>query len=367
MRDYLRTYHGKMIVCGPVFVGSGREITKKEYVFTSPSRNQVGVVDQVALYSYLAKKNLVSKYEEFILNDRRMDLFSWLKSVNLGTEDIENCFKYKVSMAEPDSERAKWTVMEAIKDPYGLPYIPGSSIKGMLRTVLLAAKIKEGKLSKADINEFAKKIKLEKGGRNYYLKRESAGIEAEIFNTLNNKDNKNDAVNDMLSGLVVGDSKPLKMDNMILCPKVEVQPDGNEHRINILRECIKPGTIIEFDITIDSTKCNEDAESISNAVEQFDKIYTDCFLSAFEMDGSLPANSVFIGGGSGFLSKTFIYPMLGKEEGIKATQEIFYKTNVDQKHGHNKDVQYGVSPHILKETVIDGEHYQFGLCMLSLE
>lgn len=53
MERKLKTYQIHLNVKGPVFIGDGNEIQKKEYVFLN--RNTIGVVDGVKLYS-LAKK-----------------------------------------------------------------------------------------------------------------------------------------------------------------------------------------------------------------------------------------------------------------------------------------------------------------------
>ena len=55
-------------------------------------------------------------------------------------------------------EKGRMQIMNFMRDPYGNPYIPGSSIKGMLRTILLAADIMKNPLYyKQDVQ----KIKME--------------------------------------------------------------------------------------------------------------------------------------------------------------------------------------------------------------
>ena len=49
MRKALKTYNLELKVQGPVFVGSGEEIQKKEYVFLN-GRHALGVVDIEKLY-----------------------------------------------------------------------------------------------------------------------------------------------------------------------------------------------------------------------------------------------------------------------------------------------------------------------------
>lgn len=57
MRQILKTYNLELKVQGPVFVGNGEEIQKKEYVFLN-GRHALGVVDIQKLYQLAKKKGL---------------------------------------------------------------------------------------------------------------------------------------------------------------------------------------------------------------------------------------------------------------------------------------------------------------------
>ena len=52
----------------------------------------------------------------------------------------------------------------------------------------------------------------EAGGRKKYLQREIKQIEVDVFHTLNIKDiSKMNAVQDVMKGMIISDSKPLKI------------------------------------------------------------------------------------------------------------------------------------------------------------
>lgn len=40
MKSYLKSYRMKLTAVGPVFVGSGRELSKKEYMFFSEKQDR---------------------------------------------------------------------------------------------------------------------------------------------------------------------------------------------------------------------------------------------------------------------------------------------------------------------------------------
>ena len=48
MKQAIEKYNLELRVCGPVFVGCGYEIQKKEYLFLS--QNTIGVIDPEKLY-----------------------------------------------------------------------------------------------------------------------------------------------------------------------------------------------------------------------------------------------------------------------------------------------------------------------------
>lgn len=64
------------------------------------------------------------------------------------------------------------------------------------------------------------------------------------FCTLKHTD-KEDVEFDNMSGIIVGDSEPLSREDIVLCQKWEQHVDGSYKTLNLLRECIKPGTVIK--------------------------------------------------------------------------------------------------------------------------
>ena len=85
-------------------------------------------------------------------------------------------------------------------------------------------------------------------------------------------------------------------------------------------------------------------------------------------DRPLPG-TVYLGGGTGYFTKTVLYPLLGYKEGLRTASRILDQTlppKIREKHGHNLDARKGVSPHMLKCTEYRGKRYQMGMCTISL-
>ena len=72
MRQYLKNYQVKIRTIAPVFIGSGKEIGKKEYLFLN--QRQVGILDTQLFYGYLKKLGKEQAFEQYLLGNNYMDL-----------------------------------------------------------------------------------------------------------------------------------------------------------------------------------------------------------------------------------------------------------------------------------------------------
>lgn len=369
MKQCLKSYQLVLKTVGPVFVGSGKEISKKEYIFLE--KQQVAVLDIPQVYGMLKKLHKDQEYEKYLLDNNRDDMGTWLKKNNISVDQIRPFIRYILDNSNSVIEnKRQLQIMECIKDPYGIPYIPGSSLKGMLRTIFLSYDIikREGVYAKEKEKITAEVFSRNKENRTTYLRENAANIENTCFHTLKRPDTKyRDAVNDYLQGMVISDSEPLRMEDLVLCQRIELHTDGQTKSLPVLRECIRPGTLIRFTITIDTSVCPIDEQKLMEAVKAFLVVYYRCFGKAFAGLDKLHINQVFLGGGCGFASKTVVYPMFDKAEGIKITKAIFSKTGVPRIHKHDLDEKYGVSPHIMKCSRYHGQLLQMGLCNLKLQ
>lgn len=363
MNQYLKTYKITLTTIGPVFIGSGRTISKKEYVILK--NNEVGILDIEKLYQQLKKKNLDTEFENYLLGNTRPNMSFWLRQQNLTNEEMKQCINYTISYAEKGKQN--FEIKEFIKDAYQMPYIPGSSLKGMLRTILLSSDILQ---NKEKYQSKAKSLKSDvfNSTREVTLDRNIKEIETLRYNTLKRNEKQiTNSVNDIMSGFIVSDSEPLQISDLVLCRKVEQHASGKVTPFILLRECIKPETKITFNLTIDTSICNITMEEIQNAVALFSKQYYENFVKAFPNTKPLEKDNVLLGGGVGFVSKTILYPMLGKEDGLKVTQSLFLKKRSCKKHKHEDDRKLGVSPHILKCTKYKGKMLQMGLCKFEIQ
>lgn len=366
MKNRLSVYEIILEVDGPVFIGNGKDISKKEYIMLPGKK--LAVMNIEKLYIFIKKKGLARDFEQFMLQKSGESLKKWLERNRISFSDVRNCVRYVIANNTVSIEnRSPIQILQCIKDPYGKPYVPGSSIKGMFRTILLGADlIQHSEKYHRESDELVRELYSAREKNRRILNKSIQRIENKRFHQLGRSRNISDAVNDEMSGFIVGDSDPLDMQDIIVCQKVERHTDGSETSLNVLRECLRPGTKIKCMLTIDENICKIGLDQLKEAISLFARQYYDNYSRHFPGVPRPEMNQVYLGGGCGFVSKTMIYPMFPKKQGVEVTKEIFDKTKVSFKHKHNLDMKYGVSPHILKCTKVDGKSLPMGACRLEI-
>lgn len=371
MKNVLKVYDVELRVEGPVFIGSGREITKKEYTFLNSFKTAY-IFDTVKLVAFLKKRNLYNEFEKYMMGTEKQDLGKWLISKGITSQEFEDYTKYKCDCSDMviDNPR-ELKILEFMRDSYGNPYVPGSSLKGALRTVLLANDIRKNPKKYSDVLNNSSQYN--RADKRYYNSL-SNELENRFANVLNRDNKKRDnAVNDFMSGIIVSDSEVLSLKDIMLCQRTDLHVDGKETHLPVLRECIKPGTVIKFKLTVDESVCNIQKSyvitenEILDAVRNFCLKYNDSFVRKFNKIEARGGDCIWIGGSSGFATKTEIYQMYNSNEAVKTIVDIFLKTGVPRQHKHEMDTRYGVSPHICKVANYKGKYCEIGKCVISIE
>lgn len=372
--SYLEQYRLKVKALSPVFIGSGINLTKKEYLFI-PQEKRIVFVGLHKFYELLESKKLTGAYEDFIMGNQK-DLYMWLMSNRLTQNEIHSIQSYVINAGNA-MDTASGTNLTGIqlfiKDPFGQPYLPGSSLKGAVRTALLADMTEKRDYS----SHLSAYQSLLTERRKNAFEHASQQVEIGCLHKLNYIDSrgnavpKYDAVNSIMKGVQISDSKPLPWDCLTLCAKLDYETNGQYKSINIARECIRPGTEIESTLTLDTkilagTGINK--SSIQEMIHRFYAIQNRYFLSKFMPDKTMDKTEsngceLFLGGGTGYVSKTIMYPVL-KENGLSLTAQLMQKQFPN--HYHLQDVVKGVSPHMMKCTKYEGKIYRMGRCEVSI-
>ncbi|MCM1495121.1 MAG: type III-A CRISPR-associated RAMP protein Csm5 [Bacteroides sp.] len=367
MNRFIRVFDVVLTTKGPVFIGSGQEIMKKEYIFQE-KRKKVVIPRLDIMYADICSLHRQRELEEYMLSEKKISLGEWMEQQRIPESYISRWKRYELECGDILMKRnAPVQIMACVKDAYGNPYIPGSSLKGLLRTLLLTYDITCNPETYNRVKgEIKQRLNENEKPSRHILEREAKRVEETAFHKAERTEKKSDIVNDIMAGMMVSDSSPLSTENLILCPKLEYHTDGSERRLNLLRECIKPETEIHFELAIDTSICRITEIDIQNAVKNFASLYYEQFIKKFSNMEPPFEHTVWLGGGAGYVSKTVSYALFDKEA-PKVVSAIFKNTGVPRKHQHDKDIQMGVSPHILKMTQYQGRKYQFGMCELQLK
>lgn len=368
MAKFLKKYNIELKTIGPIFIGSGYTINKKEALF---KKDKVVIIDTRLMFDYFIKKNLLKKYQEYML-DTGKDLAVFFKDNNIDEKIYKNWNVKELSLGDTkgtdDGDVRGRGIERFVRDGNGKIYVPGSSLKGMLRTILTGAYIIQNsdcgisnKLSEAELglgNNPSKK-ELEKTYKDSLSDIDIDIFHKNLFSDSNNRiDNK---INDTLRGFMVSDSEYISDEDMCVCQKVDISLDGTEIAIPLYRECIKPGVTIRFSITVDSNFCDYDKEKIIKSIGCFYENYWNKVSKQFKRAPiSNDKYTCFLGGGAGFESKTIIYSSFDREKAVDFTSNILSVLFPDAKHDKDTDV----SPRVVNCTKYNSNKYLFGACSL---
>lgn len=358
MRNFLKNYEFTLTVKGPVHIGDGKTLTKVDYFFY---KDRIYFPNLHKMFLYIKQMHLTSDYESFMYSARN-DLTYWLNDKRIISAVAEKCTDYSISLVGSSASKPR-NLSTFVKDPYGNPYIPGSSLKGLIRTLLLAKEIVDNPDDYAEIErDIRRGIRNPRANKNNMLNSESSTLEEIAFHKLNCSDKRKNAVNDVFKGLIVSDSQPLSTNDLIVTEKIDYNIVGNEKPLPLYRESLVPNTQVKFNVTIDTSIFNYTIDDILQEVKLFAEDYYTYFSSNFRGIKKPTSNTVWLGGGAGYVSKTIMYNLFGDD----AYNIVSSVLNVTTKHHHDKDTKKGVSPVTVKLTKYNNTLCHCGECTLSI-
>lgn len=132
----------RLITKSPIHIGSMEQrITRFEFIHHG---QYIWPISEDKLSIFLQSKNLITSYVTAIEKEgNRFNLADFFrnKGINLKEEDLEKISKRKIKILS-DAQGIQ-DLRPLIRDGFGTPYIPGTSIKGVIRTALLYNALKD--------------------------------------------------------------------------------------------------------------------------------------------------------------------------------------------------------------------------------
>ena len=227
-------------VLSPLHIGNGNELKMVDFYLDDDKK----LIKRINFNKFIDHcfENEINLREE--LNKRHYKTgkdFSITKFMDAKGIDPNDFTSYEVPAIIQKREReSEFAVKEHVK--CGGAYIPGSSIKGAIRTALMWSFLNEGDNVNVLFNELDYWLR-EKGRID--LKKIDDRISQEVFG--------NDAHHDILRALRISDTNTVGMEHLEVS---EIKIVGNPQEIPVYVENLKTGTEATFDLHLDEDLLN---------------------------------------------------------------------------------------------------------------
>ena len=392
MMDYLEHKIYELNCFSPVHIGSGETLKKYEYLYDN-TKHIVYFPDRAKWVSLLQRHGIFDDFLNYVNDPAKlteMNGFAWLtKEHRVQEKEILATASHKALTPKDVSvskggRRIRQNINDIITAATladGRLYIPGSSIKGALRTGVLYHLIKSHPEKVARIESDISGLLRLRNRRD--IDRESNRIEKKLEDEMLNVlkfDSKTSAIKSSMRGLMVSDAIPTGRFDSVIVQKNDgvLERDGRtcgENRISLFRECIPADSKMKFRISMDKRMMGEigvnSIDEIVGFTREFTKAQVKELKKAFGRDAAnrlydamfqeAADADMFLGGGTGFLSKTFWVALFAnnRTEMIRALLEKI----TPPKHSHNMKDRV-ISPRTLKLAEVDKDTWLMGMCQL---
>lgn len=394
-------------VVTPVNISDGIVLGAKDYLYDS-RRQKVFFLNLHQWHMFIYKHMLLEKYESYLANFRdKQSLVEWLQMQGYDIDDVRTVITSEaqatVNLMDNEKKKTLNDINRHIQQPDGSLYVPGSSIKGVFRTAILYSLLQKRQDIKSKYWCYIKQqvdiiktlleeerkprelqimhysvIKKKKNQAAKEIDKLTASLESELLHTLRLKDDKErnisnkNAVCSAMRGLQVSDTYASRNMQTAILQKVDGGFDkfgkASPKKLPIFRECMLPKAELFFDVKIEkavmSTIGINSIDDLLNATHSFFAAVTDLLQQAFEKEyqeafQGVAAGNMFLGGNTGFLSKTLLAMLAPDKDTAKNTIKVLLdKSFKTHKHLLRDKV---IAPRTLKCTNYNGKLMLMGV------
>lgn len=394
-------------VVTPINISDGIVLGAKDYLYDS-RRQKVFFLNLHQWHMFIYKHMLLEKYESYLANFRdKQSLLEWLQMQGYDIDDVRTVITSEaqatVNLMDNEKKKTLNDINRHIQQPDGSLYVPGSSIKGVFRTAILYKLLQKRQDIKSkywcyikqqvDIIEKLMKeerkprelqimpysvIKKKKDQATKEIDKLIASLESELLHTLRLKDDKErnisnkNAVCSAMRGLQVSDTYASRNMQTAILQKVDGGFDkfgkASPKKLPIFRECMLPEAELFFDVKIEKAVMNTIAinsvDDLLKATHSFFAAVTDLLQQAFgkeyqEAFQGVAAGNMFLGGNTGFLSKTLLAMLAPDKDTAKNTIKVLLdKSFKTHKHLLRDKI---IAPRTLKCTNYNGKLMLMGV------
>ena len=383
----------------PVHIGSGEKLGKNQYVYEKGNKHEDSLVyflNETKWAIWLGQQKFLRDFiDETMKDPQRLSLFTFLKNHyadHAFHEYLERLVKEgvlepaeKAEAAEKqDRTNALNDISLHIKNSEGRAYIPGSSLKGAIRTAILVHLIRKNpgkyrkywdKIQKAvdnarEENRFRRKDN--DSWKHEKIKSSMGSVIDQMEKEMTiapDKEGRLDMVNSFFRGLTVSDSTPCSTPpGIVIKEDLGERPDSDIRTIPIWRECIMPDQSVTFTLGIDESLMGNmgihKASDVVSVLKEFASFQCSLMgpIWGNDYDRMYDAD-LFLGGGAGYLSKTLTYALApSKREGIQVVKELMQQEFRKGKHERDRNI----SPHTLKLAYLEDRDAIMGMATVKV-
>ena len=394
-------------VVTPINISDGIVLGAKDYLYDS-RRQKVFFLNLHQWHMFIYKHMLLEKYESYLANFRdKQNLLEWLQMQGYDIDDVRTVITSEaqatVNLMDNEKKKTLNDINRHIQQPEGSLYVPGSSIKGVFRTAILYSLLQKRQDIKSKYWCYIKQqvdiiktlleeerkprelqimpysvIKKKKDQAAKEIDKLTASLESELLHTLRLKDDKErnisnkNAVCSAMRGLQVSDTYASRNMQTAILQKVDGGFDkfgkASPKKLPIFRECMLPKAELFFDVKIEkavmSTIGINTVDDLLKATHSFFAAVTDLLQQAFEKEyqeafQGVAAGNMFLGGNTGFLSKTLLAMLTPDKDTAKNTIKVLLdKSFKTHKHLLRDKV---IAPRTLKCTNYNGKLMLMGV------
>jgi len=255
LENKIKKYKAKFVALSPIHIGTGEAVPACRYVLPSEG-DKCGWCLKESFSARLLAEGRVS-IREYMEKPLRAD-----NPIFKGNFDSKNIL-YPVSFSKAARERLNKEVKPFVRNAFGKAYLPGSSLKGMIRTSLVFSMIMNEPQVKKDILErlrdIIKKMRnVNKANIKDIRKKDNARVSfiESFFRPDTRSFQKPGPQNDILRAIKVSDSEPTDVPLVVAAVNIFTSKDGYLVPLSgdnppVFCEVVEPGTSFTFDITID--------------------------------------------------------------------------------------------------------------------
>ncbi|MFP5527700.1 type III-A CRISPR-associated RAMP protein Csm5 [Peptococcus simiae] len=343
---------------GPLYIAGGRPLDRRHWLGRPEG---LALIDEGALGRQLLATGLLEAWQGHLAAGGSADAFL------ASHPDLGPAADLIKRVLPVDRGAAVHRVHPFLRNPAGRPYVPGTTLKGALRQVLLVYFLNE--MPEVDKEGWRSRLRqaYTDGDRSAF----SAGMQAlqvDILHKLHlHTAEVASSLNDLMRAFSVSDSDPLGTGDTVAVRRRLVHREGVLNAPDIY-EVPPPGTRIRFTLRIDIPLMNRGGlmltvlnEALQLAQLMQERVFWEKIPTPDRAPVDLRDLYLYLGGGSGFVNKSLVYALFDDAEARDLTNALLAAEPT-----YDPALGQVVAPYMRPTILAEGLSYDWGKCRITI-